>query len=173
METSRRFVSSFIAVVMLLASQAEPRADQGFSPPDWSTERKTFVLGGFGFRNGDLFAVDAVGMALFDTFRSGRCIAMTARGELGVGGAAAAVGLATNLAEAPCKLSAAFLQSGIVSLEARVERTYGPTGWRRTMYVGPQVSLATMWWWKPSLGWMFDAHDAADNHVQFGLGVLF
>jgi hypothetical protein len=40
-------------------------------------------------------------------------------------------------------------------------------------YVGAQVSLAIPWWWRPSLGWMFDVHDAADNHVQVGLGLWF
>jgi hypothetical protein len=173
METNQRSLAAFIVVLTLLASHTEARADQGLSPPDWSTDRKTIVLPGLGFRNGDWFAVDALGMAIFDPLRSHRCIAATARGELGIGGSAAAIGLATNLDEAPCKVSAAFLESILVSLEARVERMYGPTTWRRTTYVGAQVSLATMFWFRPSLGWMFDAHSAADNHVQVGLGVLF
>jgi hypothetical protein len=129
---------------VLLAIRAEARADQGFSPQDWSSDSKTIVLPGLGFRNGDWFAVDALGMTIFDPLPSGRCIAAMARGELGVGGSAVAIGLVTNVDEAPCKVSAAFLESGLVSLEVRVERMDGSTNWRRTTYEGAQVSLATM-----------------------------
>jgi hypothetical protein len=172
MQPNRRLSAFFIAVLMLLATAAEARADQGFSPPGWSTGRKAFVLPGLAFRNGDYFVVDALGLALFNLPRPGRCLAATGRAELGVGGSAVAIGVATNLGEAPCELGEAFLESGLISLEARVERMYG-SSWQRTTYLGAQISLASMWTLRLSLGWMVDPHDAADNHVQFGVGALF
>ncbi len=93
--------------------------------------------------------------------------------EIGLGGAAIAIGLATNLFETSCAVNERFLESGIRSLEARVERTYGPTAWRKTEYAGAQVSLRTSWWWSPSVGWMFDVRDPAHRHLQVGLGATF
>jgi hypothetical protein len=161
-------------VLALVASSAAARADNDPSVPGVvSDDDHAAVLAGAVFRNGDWFAVDAFGMVVFSPAGTGRCIAATARGELGIGGAAAAIGLATNVVESSCTIDRDFLESGIVSLEARFERMYGPTSWRKTEYAGAQVSLATFWWWRPSLTWMYNVHDATDKHVQFGLGVLF
>jgi hypothetical protein len=125
-------------------------------------------------RTGDRFAADALVMVLFSPLSPAfsRCLAATVRGELGIGGATAAIGLATNALPTDCTRGD-FLESGVLGLEARLERTYSPTSWRSTEYVGGQVSLATLWWFKPSLAWMFDVHDAADQHVQVGVGVGF
>jgi hypothetical protein len=159
---------------MLLASRAEARADQSDVVPGLIGHRdKAAILAGLSFRNGDWLVVDGLGMVVvFDPPLSDRCVAATVRGEVGIGGSAVAIGLATNAGSTSCAWDD-FSESGIATLEARVERTYGPTGWRRTEYVGAQVSLAIPWWWRPSLAWMFNVHDAADNHVQVGLGLGF
>ena len=161
-------------VLVLVARSAEARVSDAPSVPGVvSDDDHAAVLGGAVFRNGDWAAVDAFGVIVFSPAGTGRCIAATARGELGIGGAAAAIGLATNVIESSCTVRRDFLESGIVSLEARFERMYGPTSWRKTGYAGAQVSLATFWWWRPSLSWMYNVHDATDKHVQVGLGVLF
>jgi hypothetical protein len=59
--------------------------------------------------------------------------------------------------------------SSIVGIEARVERMHGPTTWRHTVYAGPQLVFGGVFI-KWSVGWMFDAHDKADNHFQLGVG---
>jgi hypothetical protein len=56
-----------------------------------------------------------------------------------------------------------------VSLEAHIERMYGPTSWRSATYAGPQLSLS-LFVLKASLGWMVDLSDRTDHHVQIALG---
>jgi hypothetical protein len=63
-----------------------------------------------------------------------------------------------------------FPGSGMLSVEARVERMYGPTSWRSTTYVGGQLSFAGIMI-KPSVGWMVDVHDPRDSHYQITTGL--
>jgi hypothetical protein len=58
------------------------------------------------------------------------------------------------------------------SVEAHVERMYGPTSWRGATYAGPNVSVSLILL-KASLGWMVDLGDHADRHVQVALGAGF
>lgn len=162
------------AVLVLLAGQAEARESETVILPGVIRHHDSAgFLAGVSFHNGDWLVVDGLGMVVvYDPPLSSRCLAATARAEVGLGGSAAAIGLATNTFDTSCKMDE-LLESGVIGVEARLERMYGPTSWRRTEYVGAQVSLAIPWWWRPSLAWMFNVHDAADNHLQIGLGLGF
>jgi hypothetical protein len=120
-------------------------------------------------------AVGGLGVVTVSPGTCGRYLAATSRAELGIGGAAAAIGLATNIfGDASCALNEALMGNGLVGFEARVARMYGPTFWRRTEYAGAQVSLAAPYGMlRLTLGLMVDVHDHADKQSQVGLGVSF
>ena len=65
-----------------------------------------------------------------------------------------------------------FLHGPFISLEARVERMYGPTSWRSATYFGPQLSLS-IFVLKASLGLMVDLDDQTNRHLQVGVGFGF
>jgi hypothetical protein len=149
------------ALASLLGAEAEARPLE---------ER---VAGGAEVRNGDWLALEPVSLTLLAGSGDGPNVASSARVVLGLGGAGLGVGLATGLGgpcvePAPCALRDSLFSS-IVGIEARLERMYGPTTWRHTAYLGPQLSFAGIFG-KFSVGWMFDVKDKADNHFQFGLG---
>jgi hypothetical protein len=122
------------------------------------------VAPGFSVRNGDWLTVDALGVLMLDTRAP---IAAVARGEIGIGGSSLGIGLATNFFGPPQPWTMSDFLMGIFSLEARVERMYGPTTWRSTTYVGGQLSWGLMIFGKPALAWMVAADDAHEEHFQF------
>jgi hypothetical protein len=146
-------------VLVLLASEAEAR------------QLDTYPVFGVSFRNGDTFAVEPGIVHFGAPAESGRLRAAMARGVVGIGGCGGGLGLVTSLWPSPGPHDARDLYyEGIVILEARVERMYGSTSWQHTTYAGPQLSVVLPIIPKVSLGWMIDVRDAADNHVQVGLG---
>jgi hypothetical protein len=177
MKTNHLFIGLASVVAMLLGGAGEARAFD------------THVVPGFSIRNGDWIAIDALGVGLLGSTAPGCTFALVLRGELGLGGASAGFGLATNMfaeacsAPGGCDMSE-FLGSGMMSLEARVARMYGPTSWRSTTYVGGQLSFALTpfipphWFdgplnigtFKPSIGVMVDPHDPRDKHTQIAVG---
>ena len=172
MKASRVLVT--VAVIILaLAGQAQAMHPDEYLPPlHWNG--RAVVLPTVIFRNGDWFAVGGVSVVTVSPRTCGRYFAATSRAELGIGGGDAAFGLATNIADASCELDKALMGSGLVGLEARVARMYGPTFWRKTEYAGAQVSLAAPFgMMRLTLGFMVDVHDHTDKHGQFGFGVSF
>ncbi len=170
METSPRSLAPSASLglagvlLVLLAGQAQARP----SPLD------TYPTVGVSFRNGDYVAVEPGIVQLGLPAESGRLFAATVRGQLGAGGSGGGIGLATNIWPSPGPHDLRdFYFEGIIILEARVERMYGPTSWRHTTYAGPQLSVALPIVPKACLGWMIDVHDAADNHAQLGFGFGF
>ena len=148
-------------LLVLLAGQAEAR----------SRDLDPYPIIGMSVRNGDYLALEPGIMHLGLPAESGRLFAATVRGELGIGGSGGGIGLATNFCPSPGPHDLRdFYYDGIIMLEARIERMYGPTSWRHTTYAGPHLSIALPIVPKVSLGWMIDLHHAADNHVQLGLG---
>ncbi len=131
------------------------------------------VAVGVEFRNGDWLAFELVNLTLLAGSEDGANVALSARAVAGLGGAGLALGLASGVGgpcveREPCGLRDSFMSS-IVGLEARLERMYGPTTWRHTAYLGPQLSFGGIFL-KCSVGWMFDVEDETDNHFQIGLG---
>lgn len=166
-----------VVAIALPAARAEagPCEQNGSNWPGVVSNDVAFMPG-FSLRNGDWVAVDGLGVLLLPAARPwDRVAALVVRGEVGLGGSSAGVGLATiTLArQAPrpsgeCEVSE-FLGSGIVSLEGRVERMYGPTTWHSTTYVGWQVSFAGIIF-KPALGCMVAADNPRDRHCQIATG---
>ena len=149
-------------VLLLLVSKAEAR------------QLDTYPVFGVSFRNGDYFAVEPGIVHFGAPTESGRLLAAMVRGQLGVGGCGGGLGLATSLWPSPGRHELRDLYFvGVVILEARVERMYGTTSWQHTTYAGPHLSVVLPIIPKVSLGWMIGVHDAADNHVQVGLGFGF
>jgi hypothetical protein len=159
---SRRFIAVASVVLALLGRTPEARAVE--AP----------VLPSLSIRNGDWVAVGGLGVGLLGSTAPGRTFAVVVRGELGLGGVGAGLGLATNMFAGSCLAPGGcsrsdFFGSGVGSLEARVERMYGLTSWRHTTYVGGQLSLSLVIW-KPAIGVMFDAHDPRDARLQVATG---
>ena len=139
-------------------------------------EQVYLLPAGISFRNGDYVAIEPT--ALFFAGPVVRPVALVVRGVLGVGGSGGGIGLALN-ALPRCPQAYAcwgegddFVMGPFVSLEARVERTYFPVGWRRATYAGPQLSLS-VYVLKASMGWMFDVTDRNNSHPQLGVGFGF
>jgi hypothetical protein len=135
--------------------------------------REARVAVGCEVRNGDWLAFEALGLVLVGGSEDGANVAATARGVAGLGGAGGAIGLATGLGgpcveREPCALRESVFSS-IVGVEARVERTYGPSTWRHATYAGPHLSFGGVFM-KWSAGWMFDLDDRTNNHLQLGIG---
>lgn len=159
-------------VVGLILLGGSVQAAPGERIPGWPgmTTRTLTVVPGVSVRNGDWFVFDGVAIVLLNAPAPTRAVAVVARGEVGPGGASLGVGIATNATSGANHTPGVvdmsdFLGSGIVSLEARAERTYGVNTWRRTTYAGGQLSFAAIIF-KPSVGLMVDAHDRRDAHVQ-------
>ncbi|HEX3905767.1 MAG TPA: hypothetical protein VH853_23275 [Polyangia bacterium] len=131
---------------------------------------------GISFRQGDYVAIEP--SVLFFVGPVVRPVALVARGVLGVGGSGGGLGLAINTRpRCPSAYDCwreddDFFMGPFVSLEARVERTYLPIGWRRATYAGPQLTLS-VYVLKASMGWMFDVTDRTNNHPQLGVGFGF
>jgi hypothetical protein len=131
-----------------------------------------FMVRGFSVRNGDWFVLEPSVWFARGLVGPSRPIVLVVRPMLGVGGAGVGVGLAPTL-EPPwpdaekCAPTPDFWLP--VSLEAHVERMYGATPWRHATYVGPQLSLSAVVL-KASIGWMVDASDRSDGHLQVAIG---
>jgi hypothetical protein len=93
-----------------------------------------------------------------------------ARPMLGIGGSGVGIGLAWTGGNAYTRDPDYLIP--FASVEAHVERMYGPTSWRGATYAGPNVSVSLILL-KASLGWMVDLGDHADRHVQVALGAGF
>jgi hypothetical protein len=127
---------------------------------------------GFSIRNGDYLVLEPSFLFVFGPVRPP--LTVVARAMLGIGGSGAGIGLAMNLMPSspgvePRTSEADYFMGPFVSLEAHIERMYGPTSWRGATYAGPQLSLS-LFVLKASLGWMVDLGDRTDHHVQIGLG---
>lgn len=124
-------------------------------------------------RNGDYFVVEpGVFFSLGPV--NHRPAAIFVQGDAGVGGSGGGVGLAIDwlpMDANPYPNPEEVIFGGLTTVEGRVERMYGPTTWKHTTYVGPQVSFNLML--KLSVGWMIDVHDRGDQHLQIGLGAGF
>ena len=172
---SRLFGVGLAAVLtMLPATRTEARPCE--QPcPTWPPASWVAVVPGFSIRNGDWLAVDGLGILLLGAPAASRMTAVVVRGEVGLGGSSAGIGLATNVFAGsdytlPCTWKMdEFLGSGILSLEGRVERMCGPTTWRSTTYVGWQVSFAGIIF-KPAVGCMVAADNPRDRHCQIATG---
>jgi len=138
--------------------------------------QRVFLVRGLSLRNGDYLSLEpSFWLTPPDPFVLGAAFAVVARPMLGVGGAGAGIGLATSgftmcVGQPNCSLEKFFWLP--FSLEARIERMYGPTHWRHTTYFGPTLSLSGIIL-KASVGWMVDASDRNDHHVQVAIGAGF
>ncbi len=167
-----RVLTAVAFIVLALAGRAQAMHVDEYVPAlHWSG--RAVVLPSGIFRNGDWFAFGAIGIVTASPRTCGRYVAATVRAEVGVAGAAAGIGFATNIAEATCQLNEALVGSGLVGVEVRLARMYGSTTWRRTEYAGGQLSLAVSDTMRLTAGLMVDAHDHLDRHGQFGVGVSF
>jgi hypothetical protein len=163
-----------VALFLILGAGGQAQAmhvDEYVPPLHWNG--RAVALPTAIFRNGDWFAIGGVGVVAVIPRTCGRYFAATARAEVGIGGAGAANGLATNIGDTACQFNKALMGSGFLGAEARLARMYGPTSWRRTEYAGAQISFAAPYAMRLSLGSMVDVHDHSDKHVQFGLGISF
>ena len=134
-----------------------------------------YVVRGASIRNGDTLSVEPSGLFFFGPI--GPPLALVARPMLGIGGSGAGIGLALSLAPALTGVDSRTLDDDFfigpfATVEAHVERMYGPTSWRSATYAGPQLSVS-LFVLKASLGWMVDVGDHSDRHVQVALGAGF
>jgi hypothetical protein len=171
MKTTLGSIGIVLAAVALVLLPAGAQAREGEfcdRGPAACAGRFAAVVPGASVRNGDLVAVDGLGVLLLSTPSP---VALVIRGELGLGGSSAGIGLATNAfgsaSPGDWRIDD-FLGSGILSLEARVSRMYGPTTWRSATYIGGQLSFACIIF-KPALAWMVAADDPRDEHFQIVL----
>jgi hypothetical protein len=166
--TGRFTLAAILLVLLLLGGSA--RADG--HPIATLVPRHVLLVRGFSVRSGDWFVLDPSFWIARDLVGPRRPIMLVARPMLGVGGAGAGIGIAPTL-EPPCPDAEACTPTPFfwlpISLEAHVERMYGPTPWRRATYVGPTLSFSP-YIFKASVGWMVDASDHADRHVQIAIG---
>jgi hypothetical protein len=151
------------AILMLVSSKAV--ADD--HPAATVVPGRLVVVRGYSFRNGDWFAFEPSGLVLFGGLPF-RPVVGVVRAVAGVGGSGGGIGLGLNLNQ-PCDTVDDLAMGPFVTLEGRVERTYGPTSWRSATYVGPQLTLSA-YILKASVGWMVDVNDRTDHHIQIGLG---
>jgi hypothetical protein len=170
MKTSPTARLPLTAILVLLSADA--RADD--PPIPTVVPGHVFLVPGFSVRNGDWVAVEPSFWFTRSLIGPSRPIMLVARLMLGVGGSGIGIGFAPTL-EPPCPTVETCKTPWFwlpFSLEAHVERMYGPTPWRSATYVGPQFSLSA-YLLKTSLGWMVDASDRSDSHVQVAIGVGF
>ena len=161
-------------LVMLVASRARAEARPPQNQEAQEQPQRAYVLFAIQGRNGDYLAFEPVALFLLGApGKSHRPIAALVRGELGVGGAGGGVGLAIDWwpSANPYPNPEEIIYGGLMTVEARAERMYGPTSWTHTTYVGPQGSFNLMF--KFSVGWMINVRDSRDDHLQFGLGAGF
>jgi hypothetical protein len=159
-------------VIMLLAPEA--RADG----PMVATlvPKHVFLARGFSVRGGDYFSIEPSFLFVANSKPGSRPIVGVARPMAGVGGSGLGVGVAWQ-PFAPIK---GELREDLedyvgilpISLEAHVERMCGPTHWHGATYLGPQISLSAFVL-KASIGFMVNADDQRDRHVQLGIGCGF
>jgi len=170
---SKRSGSAAVTIgltAFLLLISGKARADD--YPVLTLVPEHVFVVRGGSVRQGDWFAIEP--SFLFVPGSTGRRspLVLVARPMLGVGGSGAGIGLAPILAcSEPCPMTDALMILP-VSLEARIERMYGPTSWRSATYFGPHLSLSA-YLWKASVGWMVDGNDRSDHHIQLAFGAGF
>jgi hypothetical protein len=163
MDTERFIVVASLVGLLMTGGPGPVEAAEGYP---------TF---GLELRNGDTVALGAGGIVVFGTPAGPpRPLIATFRGEVAHGGVGAGLGivLATTTDKPDPDPSDLFL-GGFLLLEMHVERMFGAARWTHTTYAGPQVTLYPSVLPKLSLGWMTDVHDAADNHIQVGIGVGF
>jgi len=151
-------------LLLLLASEAK------------AEPRKVYGMLDLEAREGDYLALEPGAYYLLGAPTAvGRPIAFFARGEVAVAGSGAGIGLMVDQLSDDCgpyPTPRDLFFSFLVSLEARAERMYGHTSWNHTTYVGPQFTFALVPAILPkvSVGWMINPRNAADNHVQSGIG---
>jgi hypothetical protein len=174
---------AFAATLMLLGSDV-----QADSPIIVELVPKRVLLGqGASFRSGDWFALEPPVFFVSGATLGRRPIVVVARPILGVGGSGVGIGLVTNAdvfgVEPEVVNNPVVLPSDLdpepapfwllpMTFEAHLERMYGPTSWRSATYVGAQVSMSA-YVLKASVGWMVNATDRTDHHLQLGLGSGF
>lgn len=151
-------------VLGLFANEA--RAEE--LPDPFIYSRSAAVALGINVRNGDWVTVNAMGMVLLGPPEARTCAAVTARAEVGIGGSGAGIGLGVGPFPEGCVMPN-FLFSGIISLEAHVERMYFST-WPSATYVGPQVTFSWIWM-KISIAAMHDINDSTNKQGQLGFGM--
>lgn len=160
---------------LILASAGRAHAlhpDEVVPPPLWNG--RAVALPAFICRSGDWAAAGALGLVAVTPRPGGGYVVVASRAEVGVGGASMAVGVGAIIADRPTPLNEAVMAGGLMTLEARVTRMYGPTSWRSSEYAGLQGSLAIPYgMMRLAVGRMINLRDHADRRYQFGLGVLF
>jgi len=157
-----RFVAAVSLVALMIGDEAQVHAAEAYP-----------VLG-VEIRNGDILAFEPGVIAVLGTpAKSSRPLIASLRGELAGGGAGVGVGLVIAATDKPDPDPRDLLFGGLALVEMRVERMYASTSWNHTIYAGPQLTFCAPVVPKVSLGWMVDLRDAADNHVQVGLGFGF
>jgi hypothetical protein len=174
---SRLFcVGLAVVAIALPAARSEARPCQRDGSWPGVVSNDLAFAAGFSLRTGDWVAVDGLGVLLLPAARPwDKMFALVVRGEVGLGGSSAGIGLATRLLPSQgsrpgeCQISE-FLGAGVLSLEGRVERMYGPTSWRSTTYVGWQLSFAGIIF-KPALGGMVASDNPRDQRVLLATGL--
>jgi hypothetical protein len=133
---------------------------------------RVFVVRGFSFRQGDFLSIEPSFLLVPGATDGTRPLAVVARPMLGLGGSGVGIGLAPIWGcSAPCLMTDALMVLP-VSVEARIERMYGPTDWRAATYFGPHLSLSAFVV-KASAGWMVDLDDRRNHHLQLAIGFGF
>ena len=159
------------AAIVLFAATA--RADD--HPIATLVPEHVFMVRGLSVRNGDWVALEPTFWFTRGLTGGGRPIVLVARLMAGVGGSGAGIGFAPTWVPpcpngAPCTTTPFFWPP--ISVEAHIERMYGPTHWRSATYVGPQLS-ASAYLLKASAGWMVNTGDRRDSHLQVAVGFGF
>ena len=138
--------------------------------------KHVFLARGFSVREGDYFSIEPSFLFVANSKPGSRPIVGVARPMVGVGGSGVGVGLAWE--------PFAPIEGGLpqdvedyvailpISLEVHVERMYEPTHWHGATYLGPQLSFSAFVL-KASIGFIVNADDQRDRHVQLGIGCGF
>jgi hypothetical protein len=161
MDTERFIAVASLVALLMMGGEARVKAAEGY--PAFGLE----------VRNGDTVALGVGGIVVFGSppGQPPRPLIASLRGEVAHGGVGAGIGLviATTTDKPDPDLRDLFY-SLFGLLEMRVERMYGSTSWTHTTYAGPRVTFYPGIMPKLSLSWMADIHNAADNHIQVGIG---
>jgi hypothetical protein len=169
----QRQLAAFVVATGFALWGAQVRADD--HPIATVVPGHIFMVPGLSIRNGDWVAAEPTFWFVRKLMGPGRPIVLVARAIVGIGGSGGGVGFAPTL-EPPCRTTEACSETPFfwppVSLEAHIERMYGPTHWRAATYLGPQLS-ASAYVLKASIGWMVNVKERSDNHVQVGIGFGF
>jgi len=136
--------------------------------------KHVFSARGFSVRDGDYFVLEPSFLFVGDAKPGSRPIVGVVRPMVGVGGSGLGVGFAYQPFFGPiaggCDQDIEdYVAILPISVEAHVERMYGPTEWRSATYLGPQLSLS-IYVLKVSVGVMTNVGDQRDRRGQLGIG---